>query len=300
MIFKKAKVQDRKFRAAITGISSSGKTYTALVLASVLGKKIALIDTEHSSATMYADQFNFDTLNLESFHPAKYIEAINAAVKECYEVIIVDSLSHAWSGKDGALELVDQAAARNKGNNFGAWRNITPLQNQLIDTIIGCPAHIICTMRSKTHYQVDSNEGKTVVRKVGLAPIQRDGIEYEFDFVGEMNADHQMVVSKSRIPSLCDKVVTKPDAKFFEEFNAHINRGKFNNLVDTAKEKLNADELMNLETNAELHSFAEEFGPEWVSKVLNFYKVESLDFLTRSMAETVLARARKQRAKAEV
>lgn len=292
-LFKKARVQDRKFRAAIMGVSNSGKTYTALVLASVLGKKIALIDTEHSSASMYADNFNFDSLNLDSFHPSKYIEAIQAAVKEGYEVIVVDSLSHAWAGKSGALELVDEASARNKGNSFGAWRSVTPLQNQLIDAIITCPAHIICTMRSKTHYQVESADGKTKVTKVGLAPVQRDGIEYEFDFVAEMDTDHRLIVTKSRISSLTDKVILKPDAKFFEEFNAYINRGKSNEMIETIKETFNAEELANAEQCTALQEWAEELGMEWKSKVLSFYKIESFNRLTTSQAETVLARAAK-------
>jgi hypothetical protein len=99
-------------------------------------------------------------------------------------------------------------------NTFGAWRNVTPLHNQLIDAIVGAGCHVIATMRSKTEYvqERDERTGKTSIKKVGLAAVQRDGMEYEFDLVGDVNLDHQVVFSKSRIPSLDGAVVTKPGA----------------------------------------------------------------------------------------
>ena len=101
--FRKATVKNRKFRAAIMGTAGSGKSLTSLILASTLGKRIALIDTEHGSAEMYANTFEFDTLNLTEYHPQKYIDAVKEAAKEGYEVVVIDSLSHAWSGKVGVL-----------------------------------------------------------------------------------------------------------------------------------------------------------------------------------------------------
>jgi len=145
-----------------------------------------------------------------------YIEALKAAAAAGYEVIVIDSLSHAWMGKDGALELVDRAAARSKsGNSFGAWREVTPQHNAMVEAIITSPCHVICTMRSKTEYVQDKDErGKTVIRKVGLQPVQRDGMEYEFDVVGDIDHDHKLVVTKSRIPALSDAVINKPGAEF--------------------------------------------------------------------------------------
>jgi len=290
-MFKKAAVKNRKFRAAIMGTAGSGKSLTALILASTLGKKIAMVDTEHGSAEMYANTFEFDTLSLTDYHPQRYIDAIKEAGKEGYEVVIIDSLSHAWSGKGGALELVDQATARNKGSSFGAWRDVTPLQNQLVDAIIGSPCHVICTLRSKTDYQVESEGGKTRVRKVGLAPVQRDGMEYEFDFLAEMDADHRMIVTKSRIPALADKVVTKPDATFFQEFKNYLNQGVAIEMVTSAKTELDAVEMATDGQLLKLDEAAKSLGAEWLAKVLRFYKIKSFEELTKAQADTVLSRA---------
>lgn len=273
------------------GTAGSGKSLTSLILASTLGKRIALIDTEHGSAEMYAGTFDFDTLSLTEYHPQKYIDAIREAAKEGYEVVIIDSLSHAWSGKGGALELVDQATARNKGSTFGAWRDVTPLQNKLVDAIIGCPAHLICTMRSKTEYQVESDNGKTRVRKLGLAPVQRDGLEYEFDFLTEMDADHRMIVTKSRIPALADKVITKPDATFFQEFKNYLNQGAAVEMVSTAKAALDATEMATEGQLLKLTDASIRIGSDWLAKVMNFYKIKSFEELTKAQADTVLARA---------
>lgn len=289
--FRKATVKNRKFRAAIMGTAGSGKSLTSLILASTLGKRIALIDTEHGSAEMYANTFEFDTLNLTEYHPQKYIDAVKEAAKEGYEVVVIDSLSHAWSGKGGALELVDQATARNKGSSFGAWRDVTPLQNQLVDAIIGCPAHVICTLRSKTDYQVETEGGKTRVRKVGLAPVQRDGMEYEFDFLAEMDADHRMIVTKSRIPALADKVVTKPDAKFFLEFQNYLNQGVAVEMAAEIKNTMDAVEMATEGQILKLVEAAKSLGGDWLAKVMNFYKIKSFEELTKAQADTVLARA---------
>ena len=112
MPFTKATKQEAKLRLALAGPSGSGKTYTALQIATHLGGPIALVDTERGSARKYADLFSFDVLELDSFHPERYIEAIHEAEEAGYAVLILDSLSHAWAGKDGALELVDKAAKR--------------------------------------------------------------------------------------------------------------------------------------------------------------------------------------------
>ena len=216
LVFKKATKETAKLRLALAGPSGAGKTFTALTLATHLaqGGRIAVIDTERGSASKYADLFTFDTLDLSSFHPKTYIEAIEAAAAAGYAVLIIDSLSHAWMGKDGALELVDRAAKRSQsGNSFGAWREVTPLHNALVDALVSAPLHLIATLRSKQDYVQEKNErtGRTEIRKVGLAPVQRDGLEYEFDVFGEMSApDNTLVVSKSRCPALSGAVVEKP------------------------------------------------------------------------------------------
>lgn len=214
IMFRKAVKTDSKLRMAITGPSGSGKTMTSLLLATGLDAgNVALIDTERGSASKYADQFDFDVMELESFHPERYIEAIQAAEAAGYGMLVIDSLSHAWAGKDGALELVDTAAAAQKiTNTFAAWKDITPLQTRMLDAILGANMHIIATMRTKTAYVLEENDrGKQVPRKVGMAPVQRDGVEYEFDIVGEMDQENRMIIHKSRCSMLSGEVIEKPD-----------------------------------------------------------------------------------------
>jgi DNA polymerase III delta prime subunit len=216
MSFVKATKHEAKLRLALAGPSGSGKTYTALQIATHLGGPIALVDTERGSACKYADLFNFDVLQLDSFHPQQYIDAIHDAENGGYAVLILDSLSHAWTGKDGALELVDKAAKRlaavyrsGKEDSFAAWREVTPIHNALVDAMVQSRLHLIVTMRTKTEYVVETKDGKTAPRKIGLAPIQRDGLEYEFDVFADLDQDNTLIVQKTRCPTLAGGVFPK-------------------------------------------------------------------------------------------
>lgn len=224
-MFQKATKQRARLRMAITGPSGSGKTFTALALATNLGDRVAVIDTEHGSASKYADRFGFDVVELESFGYEVYVEAINAAGREGYDVLVIDSLSHAWSGRDGALERVDKAAKRSRDNSYVAWREVTPQHNALLDAIIRAPMHVIATMRSKTEYVMAEVNGKQVPRKVGLAPIQRDGVEYEFDVVGDMTLQNDLVVSKSRCAAISGQIFSQPGADLAQELAAWLADG---------------------------------------------------------------------------
>lgn len=236
-LFQRATKKKAKLRIAIDGPAGSGKTRTAMILAENFGKRICVIDTERGSASLYSDLHTFDVYEPESHHPQKYIDAIRAAGKEGYDVIIIDSLSHAWMGKDGALELVDKAAKRSQsGNSFTAWRDVTPLHNELVDTILSAPAHVIVTMRSKMEYVLEENsKGKKTPVKKGMAPIQREGVEYEMTVVCDMDVDHNLIVSKSRIPSIDGFVINKPDAEFAKFFIDWLN--------DTDQQVLQAETL---------------------------------------------------------
>ena len=214
-MFQKAVKTESKLRLAISGPSGAGKTYTALALATHLtdNKPIALVDTEHGSASKYADLFSFDVLNLDPpYHPDRYLEAIKEAAKAGYGVIILDSLSHAWNGTGGLLEIVDDIAKRNRNpNTFAAWKDATPIQNRFIDGLISANIHVIATMRSKQEYILqEADNGKKVPKKVGMAPVQRDGFEYEFDVFMEMDVDNTGVVTKSRCSALNGAVIRKP------------------------------------------------------------------------------------------
>jgi hypothetical protein len=226
MQFQKATKEQGRLRMALIGPAGSGKTYTALTLAASLGNKVAVIDTERGSASKYADKFDFDVLQLETFAPATYVQAIKAAAEAGYDVLVIDSLSHAWTGKEGALEMVDKSAKRSQsGNTFSAWRDVTPHHNALVDAMLQSDCHIIATMRTKTEYVIETRDGKSVPRKIGMAPIQRDGLEYEFDIVGDMTLDHDLIVTKTRCSTLTDAVVNKPGKEFAGIIKAWLSNG---------------------------------------------------------------------------
>lgn len=206
-------------RIALVGPSGSGKTYSALAIAAGLGRRVAVIDTERGSASKYAGLPGmpaFDVLELDTFAPETYVAAIAAAGNAGYDVLVIDSLSHAWMGKDGALEQVDRAAKRSQsGNSFAAWRDVTPKHNALVDAMLASTCHLIVTMRAKTEYVMETNSrGKQEPRKIGLAPIQRDGMEYEFDVVGDITLDHELIISKTRHPAFDGRVIKLPGRDF--------------------------------------------------------------------------------------
>lgn len=197
--FRKAERRQAKLKIALTAPSGGGKTMSALHLAHGIGKKIAVIDTENGSASLYADRFEFDTLELEPpYTISKYTQAIKAAQEAGYDVLIIDSISHAWAGEGGLLskkEALDQRG----GNSFSNWASITKEQEQFKSAILNAEIHLIVTMRSKQDYVLEINEkGKSSPRKVGLAPVQRDGMEYEFTTVFDIAMDHNAQVSKDR------------------------------------------------------------------------------------------------------
>jgi len=211
--FRPAVKHEAKLRLCIAGPSGSGKTWTALSIAQHMDGKVALLDTEHGSASKYADRWQFDVLEMgPPYDPRRFVSAIDAAAKAGYGVLILDSLSHAWAGTGGLLEIVDQIAAKLKtSNTFAAWKDATPIHNALVEAILAAPLHVIATMRSKQDYSMERDDkGKTVIRKVGMQPIQRDGFEYEFDVFAEMDIDNRLIVTKTRCPELTGKVYSKP------------------------------------------------------------------------------------------
>lgn len=210
-MFHKATKSQSKLRMALMGPSGSGKTYTALSIATGLGKRIALIDTEHQSASKYANLFEFDECMMEDHNPERYIEAIGSAEDAGYDVLIIDSLSHAWAGKNGILQLNHEYTKNsNSKNSFFAWQESTPLHNALVEAMLAAKLHIIGTLRTKTEYVVENENGRHVPRKVGTAPVQRDGYEYEFDIVADLNQQHTFTVNKTRCDSFDGFVTNKP------------------------------------------------------------------------------------------
>lgn len=197
-MFKKAERKQAKLRLALAGPSGSGKTMSALLMAKGLGGRIAVIDTEHGSASLYADIADFDVLELHApYSPERYAEAITAAEQAGYSVLIIDSYSHEWTGSGGCLESNEKLAHQKfKGNTWAAWNETTPRHRKLTDKILTSPLHIICTMRSKT--ETVQGEGKKVI-KLGMKSEQRDGTDYEFTVVLDITHEgHAAIASKDR------------------------------------------------------------------------------------------------------
>lgn len=223
-MFKKAQRKKSKLRLGISGTSGSGKTWSSLLIASGMGGKIALIDTENGRAELYGDDFNYDCIQITSpYTVERYVEAIKTAEKEKYDILIIDSLSHAWAGEGGILSLVE----RSGGNSFtNGWKAATPKQNMLIETIIQSPLHIITTFRSKSEWGLQENEkGKLVPKKIGLAPIQRADIEYEYTIFMNIDQDNVANITKDNT-KLYNQQYIKPTREFGENLIKWLNEGK--------------------------------------------------------------------------
>lgn len=203
--FQRAKRSGIKLRMALVGPTGSGKTMWGIKLAEALAgnRPPAVIDSEQGSAKRYADMADYDVAELTSFMPQAYTMGIKLAEENGYQSLLIDSLSHAWMGKDGALAMVDRAAGNSRGNSFAAWREVTPHHNALIDAMLSAKLHLIVTMRAKTEYVLEQDDrGKMAPKKVGLQPVQRDGLEYEFDIVADVDMGHNLVIGKTRCAAL--------------------------------------------------------------------------------------------------
>lgn len=224
-MFKKATKSQARLRMAVVGPAGSGKTYTALQVARHLGKSVALIDTEHGSASKYANECDFDVCELseKSRSPEDYIKAIRAAMTE-YDVLIIDSLTHEW---EWCLAEVDRVAkSKTRGNSYMAWGEVTPRHRKLLDAILSAKCHVIATMRTKTAYElVENGKGKVAPKKIGLAPIQREGADYEFDVVLDIGVEHVACVSKSRCVAISDKTYDRPGQDLAEDLKAWLTDG---------------------------------------------------------------------------
>lgn len=218
--FRKATKREAKARIAITGGPGAGKTFTSLRIAAGLtpGGVIGVIDTERGSAEKYADRFDFLIDNLTNHSIDSYLAAIKSAADAGIEVLIIDSLSHGWQW---LLERVDHLTnTKYRGQKMQAWAEATPMQRKLVDSLIAYPGHTIVTMRSVVEWAMekDPNSGRTVPKRVGTKPQQREGIEYEFDLVLDISADHVATITKSRLGHGQDEVLDRPG----EELGARI------------------------------------------------------------------------------
>lgn len=198
MQLRKAERQKAKMKMAIQGPSGSGKTYSALLLAFGLcgdWSKVAVIDTENNSADLYSHLGDFQVVELNKpFSPERYVQAIGACEKASIEVIIIDSLSHEWEAEGGILETHSKMS----GNSFTNWAKITPAHNSLMRKLLGVNAHVIGTYRTKQDYVLADKGGKMVPEKVGLKAVAREGTDFEYTLVFDLDISHQAKVSKDR------------------------------------------------------------------------------------------------------
>lgn len=208
---RKAERFKAKLRLGLAGPSGAGKTMSALKLArGVVGPtgRICLIDTERGSGDLYADITDYDIIQINApFKPDRYIEAIEAAEEANYDIIIIDSLSHAWTDEGGILDQADKLSKASK-NSYTVWADLTPQHRALVGAMLASPKHIVATVRSKQEYSMEKDDktGKTSVRKLGLAPVQREGMEYEFTVFMDISQDHYAKVSKDRTNMFKDEV----------------------------------------------------------------------------------------------
>lgn len=225
---KKAQRQRRPLKINLEGLSGSGKTFTALRTAFAMkragiGKRIAIADSENESAGLYAgtqidgETWEFDTVAIphDMQNPDGYTKCYSYLVEQGFDIIIMDSLTHAWHG---AMQMVDEYSQRNKGDKFGGWAQVTPAQRTMLSTLTDNRAHLIATMRVKSEYErVQGSNGKDKIKKVGMKTDQRDGAEYEFDVVIRMDDEHNAHVEKVRGCTLLDgKSCLKPGPDFWK------------------------------------------------------------------------------------
>ena len=315
--FTAATKAQAKLKAALFGPAGSGKTYSALRIATGIacpeqgrgGGRVAVIDTERGSACKYgpprADMpdplppgvFRFEVCELADRTIEGYVAALDAAAQAGYDVLVIDSLSHGWQE---LLQEVDRLAkARFSGNTWAAWSEGTPKQRRLIDAIVDWPGHVIATIRSKTEWnqQQDEKTGRLKPVRIGLAPEQGKGIEYEFDLLVELSADHVATVIKDRTGKFQDKVIEKPDEAFgraLAEWLAEGAPATPSAPAATASEALKPQaptqpagpDLSRLKTLIDEHGLTEEQQAAWC----RHFKVERLEQLVQEQVDAIVAK----------
>jgi hypothetical protein len=290
-MFQKATREQAKLRLALEGPAGYGKTETALRVATVLaeaeGKRVAFVDTEHGSASLYSDRFDFDVVNLSPpFHPDRFVEAIAAAEGAGYGVVVLDSLSHAWAGDGGLLTIVDTVArTKYKGDTHRAWKDAGEIQQRLTDSILRSGLHVIAAMRTKKDYVREEVGGKTKIRAAGTKTIQRDEFDYEFTIVGRFDVPVVLSIVKSRCAALPpETVIDKPGDDFAETLRSWLAEGESTDPTDEQKKRL--DSAMK----AGAKSDPDRFSIEKVESLAVTMTGRALDALTKHDYERVVAK----------
>lgn len=275
--FVKAVKGLKPLRLVIGGPSGSGKSYTALTFAKYLetktNKPTAAIDTEHGRLSLYADKFNFDVIEVDPpFNPRKLIELIKSAEAGGYGQLIVDSSTHYWSGSGGILEIVNDAARSKFGGNvYSGWAVGTPIQNEVVDTIIRSPLHVIFTTRAKQGYAEEEKNGKKTYVKVGMEMEQRAGFEYDFDFALIMDMDNNGLVTKGMGSVPPGTYFKQPDFSAISEIMKSIQENSEVVEKRVQKEEKSKSDLV-AEIKGLLPKASEEGKKELRAKMLELFK----------------------------
>lgn len=234
MSFQKATKKNAKLRLALSGTAGAGKTYSALQIAQHFGSKIAVMDSERGSASLYADVFDFDVCELEEKNLQEYLEKIREAADAGYEVLVIDSFSHSWIA---ALETVDKMGGSKFSNG---WKVVSPMVTKLTDAILSYPGHVIATMRSKSEYAVETVNGKAIPKKIGMATVSRDGTDYEFGVMLDLTVEGSVSVGKSRCRAVpVGHVYTRDQIpRIAADLKKWLSEGAAVSPVDALKERL--------------------------------------------------------------
>lgn len=318
MQLTKATRQKTKMKLGIAGVSGSGKTYSALLLAKgMAGKwdKVAVIDTENGSANLYAHLGDYNVISLEApYTPERYIEAIEVCEQAGMEVVILDSMSHEWDGKGGILEMHSAMT----GNSFTNWGKLTPRHNKFIDKILHSPIHMICTMRSKQDYVLNEKDGKQVPQKVGLKAITREGVDYEFTLVFDIDIKHNATASKDRTELFMDKpdfVISEQTGKTIKAWtekgvestvespdDEYIDALMPDEDLKTVTEKKFLDTAEGKSLSKSYYAIAKDAGVEAMvakDKAKTHYKLESYTDITKDQLNNMINAMKKLKEKKE-
>jgi len=236
-VVERAVRSKQKARIAGVGVAGSGKTMSFLRMACTMARleegRALCIDSEAGKSRMYGqaevmdELLDFDCIVLQEFAPLQYVAALEYAAKLGYKAVVVDSLSHAWMGKGGALEMVDEIAMRSRSGSDSrtGWRTVSPQHNQLVDALVRAPYHLLVTMRAKTEYVTEKDDrGRTFQKKIGLQPVQREGLEFEFDVCGDFDLDtNTFMIGKTRLPFLKGKTFVKPGRELAEQIHGWLS-----------------------------------------------------------------------------
>jgi len=247
MNLQQAERKQAKIKLGLQSPSGAGKTYSALLLAYGLvndWSKVAVIDTENHSADLYAHLGPYQVLALEKpFTPERYIEAIEVCEKAGMEVIIIDSISHEWEGSGGILDIHGAMM----GNSFTNWAKLTPRHNAFIQMILQSKCHIIATIRSKQDYVLSDKNGKMVPEKIGLKGVTREGMDYEFTLVFELDLKHQATATKDRTGLFMDKPQFTITPETGQTIANWCNAGKsIQDIINDIQRATTVDQLRNI------------------------------------------------------